>query len=64
MKPHVSYPDDDSILIEWIGDGVRFAISLEENLEESSWYFVSKDGIAECGLLPEELLCLFGKVVS
>lgn len=64
MKPCVSYPEDGSTSIEWIGDGIRFAISLEKNLEDSGWYFVSKDDMAEYGSLPEELLCLLRKAVN
>lgn len=55
MKPHIVFPEDGSVLIEWIEEGRRFGISLEPNIEESGWYYVSK-GEMEFGSLPEKLI--------
>ena len=60
MKPHMIRSDDDALLIEWIGTEERFGISLEKVLDESSWYYVRKDGhgvvISECGELSCDIL--------
>lgn len=61
MKFHKIDCDDGSILFEWIHENHRFAISIEEDITESSWYFVSKDGTIEGEVLPEELLEVFKK---
>jgi hypothetical protein len=46
---------DGSVLIEWIFNDFRLGISLEEDLNESSWYLVSKNGsggdVSNFGLL-------------
>lgn len=41
MRPHIVESDDGSTLIEWVFDHHRFGISLDLNISESSWYFVS-----------------------
>ncbi|EMN73148.1 hypothetical protein LEP1GSC100_4279 [Leptospira interrogans serovar Bataviae str. UI 08561] len=35
----INFPDDDSILIEWIKGRARIGISLEKNISKSFWYF-------------------------
>lgn len=55
MEPFVTYCADDSLLIEWIDSDCRFGISIEPNLKESSWYFVTKD-YCDCGTLPPAMI--------
>ena len=46
--------DDGSILVEWIFDQYRIGVSIENDLDESCWYFVSKPevgGVMTSGLL-------------
>ncbi len=57
LIPSVFYPDDGSILIEWINVNWRLGISVEKPFFESSWYFVSKNGKNHHGYL-------FGKRLS
>lgn len=60
MKPHIAHVDDGSILFEWIAKDRRFGIVIDKNnIKESSWFYVNKDGTNECGDLPEELLSYF-----
>lgn len=42
-QPHITKCEDGSILLEWIlGTDARFYISIEPNLGESSWGYVTK----------------------
>lgn len=66
MEAHVSHVDDGSTLIEWIADDCRFGVSIEPDLKESSWYYVTKhgpDGHIDSvnGDLPAELLAIIEK---
>jgi len=61
MKPHIAHCDDGSILFEWIAKDRRFGICIDANIKDSSWFYVNKDGVNECGDLPEELLSYFIK---
>ena len=54
----VCHCDDGSTLFEWIDKKRRFGISIEQNPEESCWWFVSLDENPEGGELPKELLDL------
>lgn len=54
MDVHVAFPDDGSILVEWIDHDFRVGFSIERILSESSWYVVSNStlgNISECGYL-------------
>ena len=64
MKPYVRQVEDGSILFEWISKNHRFCISIEPNIVESSWFFVSKDGTMESGYLPSELIQYFKRGVN
>ena len=56
-NPHIIYGEDGSILIEWrLPNHKRFGITIERDVSESGWYFVSRDGDAELGELPPELI--------
>lgn len=61
MKPWIHKCEDGSTLIEWIAKDMRFGISIEKDLKESSWYFVARKKLfrpmlSEYGYLPEELI--------
>jgi hypothetical protein len=57
MKPYVTHSEDGAINYEWIDDKFRFGICIDVKPEESSWFFISKDGsIREYGLLPDEMI--------
>jgi hypothetical protein len=43
QTPIVYTGDDKSILIEWVKDDKRFGICIEYNIDDSGWYFVSKN---------------------
>ena len=45
QKPHIIECEDGSLLLEWIKDSARFAICIEPDIYESSWYYVEKDGV-------------------
>lgn len=40
-NPMINKADGGSYSIEWIFDGHRFALTLDENIEDSGWYAVS-----------------------
>ena len=69
MKPYVLKSEDGSITVEWIHKDCRFAINIEKDPKESSWYFVAKEPkswkersfIMEGDLLPPDVLELFKK---
>ena len=61
MKPMIHKCEDGSTLFEWIAKDMRFGISIEKDLKESSWYFVAKKCwgrpmMSEGDYLPEELI--------
>ena len=67
IKPLVNKLKDGSLLIEWIHpkNKCRFFITIEKNIKESHWGFVSKcdckddsfkEMLMEGGELPKELL--------
>ena len=64
MNLSVCECEDGSTLFEWIAKDCRFGISLEKELSESSWYFLTKDfKYSECGILSEKALrCLKEKL--
>lgn len=51
LIPYRIVCDDGSILFEWIRQSWRFGISIEKELRESGWYFVSKFGVNLQGYL-------------
>jgi hypothetical protein len=56
MKPHVALVDENTcVLIEWIGDRVRFGVTIEQDVSESGWFYVSDDEV-ECGPLTSEIV--------
>lgn len=57
MKPYIQKQLDGSILFEWIHQNCRFGISLEKDIKDSSWYFVSKKPFfSEGSYLPKEFI--------
>jgi hypothetical protein len=50
-RPHISHLDDGCTLIEFIWKRHRIGIAIEKDLKESSWYYVSKHGTSESGLI-------------
>jgi hypothetical protein len=42
---HLFKPEDGSILIEWIFQNLRLGINIEQNKEESSWFFVTNENL-------------------
>ena len=54
MRPSLIYGDDGSLLIEWTGEGERFGIILEQDLEKSGWYIVNDN--MDQGELPMRVL--------
>lgn len=42
MNPHIAFPDDGSILIEFIHHEFRIGLALDRVPNECSWYIVSK----------------------
>lgn len=44
QKPNIVELEDGGILIEWVKETKRFGITIERNISDSGWYFVSKEG--------------------
>lgn len=58
-KPYVTESEDGSIWIEFTKDNKRFFITLENNLDESGWGYVSKENgdlDMECDSLEPRML--------
>lgn len=55
--PVLYHPEDGSLVIEFVGKSVRLAIFIEEDVDQSGWYFVSKEDTYEnsAHLLPSNL---------
>ena len=56
QKPFISENEDGSINLEWIKEDKRFTICLENDLQESSWNFVSKNYDFAGYTLPEKMI--------
>jgi hypothetical protein len=54
--PGILVGEDGSIVIEWIKKDRRFAIYIEADPTESSWYYVEKGKDPEGDLLPIEIV--------
>jgi hypothetical protein len=58
IKPLIHVAEDGSVLIEWITRDVRFYLTIEKDINESSWGFLSRYGFMSSGELPKELIDL------
>jgi hypothetical protein len=58
IKPMINKLNDGSILFEWCAKDCRFGISIEPNLKESTWYYVSRcpKQMLEGDYLPKEFV--------
>jgi len=57
MNVGIAFPDDGSILVEWISSDFRIGFSIESILSDSSWYVISNStlgDICESGYLFRE----------
>lgn len=43
ISAHVTFDEDGSIFIEWIGKSCRVGATFSPEEKESAWHFVSKD---------------------
>jgi hypothetical protein len=53
-RVHISRADDESLIVEWPFSHHRLGFSIEPDLVESSWFFVSdehEDSTSACGKL-------------
>jgi hypothetical protein len=55
MKLHVATLDDGSLLLEFIGHNERVGVSLESNINDSSWYSINENG-DDCGYFSADAL--------
>jgi hypothetical protein len=53
MKPYAYVTEEGEQVIEWIGEGVRFSLWFGGG---SSWTYVTKEMVMECGDLSEEVI--------
>ena len=54
-QPHITECDDGSTLFEWVlSRDAIFFISIEEDLAESGWGYVTKSGVMDDGPLLSE----------
>jgi hypothetical protein len=51
ITPNICLLDDGATLIEFITKKWRIGISLEKDLNESCWYFVTKKGESDSGYI-------------
>jgi len=60
MKFHTTKSQaDNAIWFQWWHEGYKFYIVVEQNVSESSWHFITRNGIIEKGLLSKELILAF-----
>ena len=56
MSLHWQETDDDSLLLEFVSNDLRFGIVIENDLTESSWYYVNKAQETAGCVLPDDLI--------
>jgi len=62
-QPYIAHCEDGSTIIEWVLGDARFYISLEPDVAESSWGYVTQSGIGQLyGVLPHAVVDAIAKV--
>ena len=54
-NPYLHREEDGTINAEWLAKDFSFGFTIAPTLEESGWYFVSKQHIMACGKIDKEV---------